>query len=682
MGKIVMPKNSALLNEIEAVLKIYYEANDWISNDEYKQKLKALIGDDQYASSYTKKAQITSYFGFTEWETTSPQSKRRITESGRKMYEAITKGDTEMVQEVLMNSLENVKFGRDNFGCPDSNTDVEPPTLFVRAILDLGYLTYKEFAFLLWKLEDIGANYTDTLEELRQMRNDGPIVLNEEAVKYSDCKPIMILVRWGFLTEEPGEYAGGKHIIIVPEVMAKYKSRLKNLKIYNIDMDVEDSKDLPEKEVIAEKITNMSLDELGEKLSQMYNTAEVKTTAIHMFGVKYAPIILQNNYSYKDICVAAGLGDTGYDVEIGKGIRVYRSILQNEYGIRFYEKPRITEPVAKWLKDKKHNGYNKIFYGAPGCGKSRHVKDLLKAANVSEKNIIRVTFHPEYMNCDFVGQVLPTIEERINPDTGKKEEDVKYVFNPGPFTRALERAYQTTDMVYLIIEEINRGNAAAIFGDLFQLLDREKDRSSANYGDSDYPIYNTGIMDYFVRINDVDILIETVKNGIFIPSNLTILATMNSSDQNVFTLDTAFKRRWLFEQISNDITKDNKHKYKTWYVPGTDVTWEIFLTKINDEILNYKIQNQTNEDKRLGKYFVTDECLTKEIENSSNVRETAERFAYKVLDYVWSDVCKIGRDDWFDTTKYKTLEDLIEAFVNPQNGNSPLEIFRNIDFKA
>ena len=91
MGKIVMPKNSALLNEIESVLHIYYEANDWLTNDIYKERLKAMIGADQYQSSYTKKAQITSYFGFTVWEDfNNPQSRRRITESGKKMYEAIT----------------------------------------------------------------------------------------------------------------------------------------------------------------------------------------------------------------------------------------------------------------------------------------------------------------------------------------------------------------------------------------------------------------------------------------------------------------------------------------------------------------------------------------------------------------------------------------------------------------
>ena len=106
MGKIVMPKNSALLDEIEAVLKIYYEANGWLSNDDYKTKLKNIIGDDQYSSSYTKKAQITSYFGFTEWEDIhNARSLRRITDAGKQMYEALCKKDDDAIQELLMLSL-------------------------------------------------------------------------------------------------------------------------------------------------------------------------------------------------------------------------------------------------------------------------------------------------------------------------------------------------------------------------------------------------------------------------------------------------------------------------------------------------------------------------------------------------------------------------------------------------
>lgn len=319
MGKIIMPKNSALLNEIQAVLKIYYEHDDWMKNSEYKEKLKILIGADQYSSSYTKKAQITSYFGFTEWEDiTNVQSLRRITDSGRQMYEALDKNDEELVREILMNSLEKVKFGRDNFGCPDSDSDVEPPNLFIRSILDLNYLTYKEFAYLLWKLEDKGGNYTDVIKELKKYRSDGNLILDSEAIKYTDCKPIMILVRWGFLSEAETE-SREKHIIINHDVEKAFFNRLRNLKIYNIDKDVAINEQLEE---VEDK--NITLNENANKIikpfcinslnreeitsdSLLIETSEVKRQNINGDDkVIFLDIQMENllvNYVYKIISI-------------------------------------------------------------------------------------------------------------------------------------------------------------------------------------------------------------------------------------------------------------------------------------------------------------------------------------------------------------------------------------------
>lgn len=191
------------------------------------------------------------------------------------------------------------------------------------------------------------------------------------------------------------------------------------------------------------------------------------------------------------------------------------------------------------LMKKEVGGKNMYFYGAPGCGKSFEVKKMLDEFNVFESNRFRVTFHPEYTNSDFVGQILPTIEK----DSSDPSKDVvKYIFNPGPFTKALLRSYQTNDMVYLIIEELNRGNASAIFGDLFQLLDRVDDINDPRFSESQYPVTNVNVHKYLKDELAKD-GISYRENDIIIPSNLTIFATMNSSDQNVFTLDTAFKRR-------------------------------------------------------------------------------------------------------------------------------------------
>jgi len=302
MGKIIMPKNSALLNEIESVLKIYYEANGWLENETYKQKLKEMIGDDQYASSYTKKAQITSYFGFTEWENiNSALSRRRITSSGKKMYEAIANNDGDGILDLLMDSLETTTFGRNNFGCPDSDSDIEAPSVFVRSIVELGYLTYREFAYLLWKMEDVGETYTDALREVRQRRNQGINDINQEAQKYSDAKPIMVLVRWGFLAEDDEDSTGGRHIVLSTKVKEKYKDRIKNLKIYNVDKNIVFVDDNPLKEidttgltkyVVFEKASNYTKEDLKRIFSEeLTKYTSNKWIGVMYLGIKYGHLV-------------------------------------------------------------------------------------------------------------------------------------------------------------------------------------------------------------------------------------------------------------------------------------------------------------------------------------------------------------------------------------------------------
>lgn len=212
-------------------------------------------------------------------------------------------------------------------------------------------------------------------------------------------------------------------------------------------------------------------------------------------------------------------------------------------------------------------GINKIYYGIPGCGKSYYVENTELKDVDKEQDVFRTTFYLDYSNSDFIGQIYPHVDENGN---------VSYIHVPGPFTKALERALTVEDgrMVYLIIEEINRGNAAAIFGDTFQLLDRVKEKTEGKeIGDSEYPISNSFIEGYFKKNK-----IPCVEGQIYIPHNLTIFATMNTSDQNVFPLDTAFKRRWDREMVS---AKWENVSFRNMYVPGTNITWEKFCTTIN-----------------------------------------------------------------------------------------------------
>lgn len=297
------------------------------------------------------------------------------------------------------------------------------------------------------------------------------------------------------------------------------------------------------------------------------------------------------------------------------------------------------------LKEK--NAYNMIYYGTPGCGKSYLVN---KDFNEREYIVYRTTFHPEYSNSDFVGQILPKTEDN----------DIRYEFQEGPFTLALYEALKNpSKKICLIIEEINRGNASAIFGDIFQLLDRDNDGSSI------YSINNVPIKKY---LNEKGINIDKIS----IPSNMWIIATMNTSDQNVFTLDTAFKRRWRMHRIINEFNKNESYdnKLASMYIPGSSYTWEDFITTINKKIMEKNPTGLNSEDKQLGVYFVTENELS--ISPVNNDKEAMDKFIEKVLLYIWEDVAKLDPSLWFDE-KINSFDDLVKTYYD-----NKLRIFKDI----
>lgn len=302
-----------------------------------------------------------------------------------------------------------------------------------------------------------------------------------------------------------------------------------------------------------------------------------------------------------------------------------------------------------------------IYYGVPGSGKSHKIDEITK--NLSEEQKIRVVFHPEYTNADFVGQILPCLTS----------DGIEYRFKAGPFSRILKKAYQNPDKPhYLIIEEINRGNAAAIFGDLFQLLDRD------SKGWSSYKIENLDI-NSFIRSKDStysDAKIESSVNvgdytwtentGIRLPPNLSLLATMNTSDQNVFTLDNAFQRRWDMELVPNSCDDLTQMQAKI-SVKEKTITWESFQSKINEVIAEKGNESgfSSMEDKRLGCWFIKN--------NEKGI--DPEKFANKVLKYLWDDAFKFNRSEIF-IDEVKNFEELKNLFI----GDKGFEIFKDINF--
>lgn len=291
-----------------------------------------------------------------------------------------------------------------------------------------------------------------------------------------------------------------------------------------------------------------------------------------------------------------------------------------------------------------HSSRQVIYYGAPGTGKSHKIKKELKEKNIQKENIFRTTFHPDSDYSTFVGAYKPTRGKKplygLNGSTTVRmqeggnplnEETITYNFIPQAFLNAYIRSYQTTENVYLIIEEINRGNCAQIFGDLFQLLDRDAE------GKSEYTIKaDTDLKAYLEETLGTDN--EGIKDGeICLPSNLYIYATMNTSDQSLFPIDSAFKRRWDWEY------EPIKYKNTDWVI---DINGEKFSWVSFQRIVNSRILASTNsEDKMLGDFFV----------NPHDKTITDKLFLNKVLFYLWNDVCKDGEGEIFKTSEDKEV---------------------------
>ncbi|MDE6233701.1 MAG: AAA family ATPase [Lachnospiraceae bacterium] len=296
---------------------------------------------------------------------------------------------------------------------------------------------------------------------------------------------------------------------------------------------------------------------------------------------------------------------------------------------------------------------NRIVFGAPGTGKSYGLKD--DCENLMEDTTgtyERVTFHPDYTYSQFVGTYKPVMDEDGN--------SIRYDFVPGPFMRVYVEALKsgradTPQPHLLLIEEINRAKVAAVFGDVFQLLDRDDD------GVSEYEIQaSEDIRRYLAKE-----LGENADNykKIRIPNNMFIWATMNSADQGVFPMDTAFKRRWNFEYLG---INENEEKIKSIgkiMLPGCDepIEWNTLRKAINDKMSSsdFKI----NEDKLMGPFFLSKKVIASN-ENGMiiDTDRFIDAFKSKVIMYLYEDAVKQGKHRFFegcDSSKYSSV---CEAF--------------------
>ena len=282
-------------------------------------------------------------------------------------------------------------------------------------------------------------------------------------------------------------------------------------------------------------------------------------------------------------------------------------------------------------KEKKYHAYNRIIFGAPGTGKSFQLKQESTDGN-HFANIERVTFHPDYSYGQFVGSYKP-----VSDDDGR----IRYEYVPGPFMRTMVKALESgkngdsAEKFLLIVEEINRAKVAAVFGDMFQLLDRTDE------GDSVYEIQvSEDVRRYLARE-----LGGTKENytSIKIPNNMYIWATMNSADQGVFPMDTAFKRRWEFTYLSIN-ANEKKIAIEDLPIINGDakiIKWNILRKSINNMLLK---ECKVNEDKLLGPFFISGEVCKNA---TSSTDAFFEAFNSKVLMYLFEDAGKMHQKKLF-----------------------------------
>ena len=390
----------------------------------------------------------------------------------------------------------------------------------------------------------------------------------------------------------------------------------------------------------------ISFDKLVAALKEMND--KIGSLSYYLFALKYGKVL--KNHNLTEIIRSANLTES-MSKELSKGLRLYNVLTTNDFGIRLKEdnnniiwNSQLQNAV---LPSEQRESFQQIFYGAPGTGKSHTINEETK-----DEDVIRTTFHPDTDYSTFVGAYKPTTKEVDLRDLSGhkvvedgevvKEDRIVYEFVAQSFLQAYISAWKKyadanedePQKQYLVIEEINRGNCAQIFGDLFQLLDRN------DYGFSDYPIKADADMkrqlqkafkglgiaqkDKINALYKGKDIVSQVLNGdiLLLPNNLYIWATMNTSDQSLFPIDSAFKRRWdwAYMPISN--------AEKRWRIEvgGNSYDWWQFLEKING-----KIGSTTNsEDKKLGYFF----CKAQDGVIS------AKTFVGKVIFYLWNDVFK------------------------------------------
>lgn len=655
---------------IGIALKIFYQAQNWIDNATFLDNLDTeydLINKPRESRSggqAVAKYKPALYYGLID--VSDDGKKHRINEFGKRYYEAYKESNQDLMVDCLISSICKHEFGRNNAAVPESRSRIEPPKVFLVSCLLLNNkLSKTEYAYIIENLAN-DKDYKKILVEVSLARLKGTEleISNYAKNNYKDDKGLKFLSDAGLFDEDKGTKSiKGKYVL-------KYSDVLSSLTIITDEnqgntpnyMKYLELKGAPLQKIYygapgtgksneIKRLTGEGEDGIKFSKDFTFRTTFHPDSDYSSFVGCYKPTQKERIVNYKSWDELKQIADN-LSTDNGDKVKAIVKFIRDN-----------AESINKVIEDNGYEKFSTLF------GKSTQETE----GQDSEKFC--------WINTSYLGSFL---EEILNERRENSNGQLIYAFTPQAFTKAYVAAWtHPTENVALVIEEINRGNCAQIFGDIFQLLDRDKN------GLSKYPIEADIDMQAYLNkqfaepnhfstddkkdaINDYykdhyDTAFDDIKSGkiLTLPSNLSILCTMNTSDQSLFPMDSAFKRRWDWQYMP---IKEAKLHWKIELSEKYVIDWWKFLKCINKVVADLT----TSEDKQLGYFF----CQPDSFINSENKSDddkydliTAKHFVDKVIFYLWNDVFK---DYAFDASCCKDVngKEVLFAQFYEEDGKS------------
>lgn len=633
---------------IGIALKIFYQAQNWIDNATFLDNLDTeydLINKDRESRSggqAVAKYKPALYYGLID--VSDDGKKHRINEFGKRYYKAYVESNQDLMVDCLISSICKHEFGRNNAAVPESRSRIEPPKVFLVSCLLLNNkLSKTEYAYIIENLAN-DKDYKKILVEVSLARLKGTEleISNYAKNNYKDDKGLKFLSDAGLFDEDKGTKS------IKDKYVLKYSDVLSSLTIITDEnqgntpnyMKYLELKGAPLQKIYygapgtgksneIKRLTGEGEDGIKFSKDFTFRTTFHPDSDYSSFVGCYKPTQKERSVNYKSWKELKQIADN-LPVDNGEKVKAIVNFIREN-----------AESIKNVIEKNDYDNSSYIFGGS--------------SQESDNQNGDRFCWNSNSYLGSFLEEILKEREENSNGQ-------LSYAFTPQAFTKAYVAAWTHPGAnVALVIEEINRGNCAQIFGDIFQLLDRESN------GLSKYPIEADIDMEAYLNkqfanldnifngelqaaINNYykdhyDIAFDDIKSGkiLSLPTNLSILCTMNTSDQSLFPMDSAFKRRWDWQympitnaglewEIGWEIEDDKKRvKFK--------IDWWDFLKRINKVVADLT----TSEDKQLGYFFCQPDSFIDSENKSDNDKYdliTGKHFVDKVIFYLWNDVFK------------------------------------------